>query len=196
MIVPIGLWVLEEACSQTRAWNELPGHPPVGVSVNLSVVQLRNPDFAEDVERILRSTGLESSRLCIEITENLISDSSPLAATLASLKALGVSLAMDDFGTGNSSLATLRKLPLDTLRIDREFIDGLKGSEDEGRIVKAIIELAHTLGLKVVAEGVETARQLTLLREMGCEVAQGYHISRPLPADAAGRLITSGLRWR
>lgn len=196
MIVPVGLWVLEEACRQTKAWNELSRNVSVGVSVNLSVVQLRNPDFAEDVGRILTETGLPAQRLSIEITENLISDSSPLTATLAALKSLGVGLEMDDFGSGTSSLATLRRLPLDILKIDKDFVDGLKDKGDESRIVRAIVDLAHTLGLKVVAEGVETAGQLLLLREMGCEFAQGYHISRPLPADAAERLITSGLRWR
>ncbi|WP_162924701.1 putative bifunctional diguanylate cyclase/phosphodiesterase [Rubrobacter indicoceani] len=194
-ILPIGLWVLEEACRQARAWDSLPGHPPVNVSVNLSALQLRSRDFPGDVRRILRETELESSRLSIEISEGLLSDVASVAESLSSLKELGVGLALDDFGTGNSSLSTLRELPLDTLKIDRYFVDDLKDDGAGTGVVKALVELAHTLGLRVVAEGVETSRQLSLLREMGCEVAQGYHISRPVEAEAAGRLITSGLRW-
>lgn len=196
VIIPIGLWVMREACRQVRVWNESGGgHNPVNVSVNLSIVQLRSTDFARDVSRILQETCLEGPRLSIEITESLFSDASPLASTLWSLKKLGIGLTMDDYGTGSSSLSTLRRLPLDTLKIDKDFVDGLKDNAEEAPVVKAIIELAHTLGLRVVAEGVETASQLSLLRGMGCEVAQGFHISRPLPAEATERLIASGLGW-
>lgn len=196
VIIPIGLWVMREACRQVGVWNESGGgHNPVNVSVNLSIVQLRSTDFARDVSRILQETCLEGPRLSIEITESLFSDASPLASTLWSLKKLGIGLTMDDYGTGSSSLSTLRRLPLDTLKIDKDFVDGLKGNAEEAPVVKAIIELAHTLGLRVVAEGVETASQLSLLRGMGCEVAQGFHISRPLPAEAAERLIAYGLGW-
>ena len=193
LIVPLGRWVLTEACRQTRLWQELyPGDSPWEVCVNLSGRQLRDPGLCQDVGRILRETGLESGSLHLEITEGvLIEDDPSTLATFRELKSLGVKLMLDDFGTGYSSLSYLKLLPMDFLKIDRSFVEGLgKDPKDEG-IVSAVIDLARVLGMEEVAEGVETAEQAACLRELGCSFAQGYLFSKPLPAQAAGALLAT-----
>ena len=180
MIVDVGRWVLRTACAQIQA-DPLLGRAGVVLAVNLSGRQFRDEQIVADVREILATSGLPAQQLELEITESiLIEDSSAAAMTLDALKALGVRLAIDDFGTGYSSLSYLRRFPIDTLKIDRSFVIEMESSPDAVVIVKAIVNLAHSLGLEVVGEGVETAGQLAILSEMGCRKVQGYWFSPPL----------------
>lgn len=154
------------------------------VAVNVSSMQLRDPAFVEDVEGIIEASGGTAGDLELEITESMImEDVAHGIATLNALRALGVTVAIDDFGTGYSSLGYLSKLPIDTLKIDRTFINGMTESSEGLALVTTIIALAHALKMKVVAEGVEKAEQSTLLRQLGCDEMQGYLFSRPMPCD-------------
>ncbi|WP_313231186.1 EAL domain-containing protein [Stenotrophomonas acidaminiphila] len=192
-IVQVGDWVLREACRQTRAW-QLAGHRHLYCSVNLSRRQLQQDDFVARVVAILDDTGLPAASLVLEITEtHLMQDSNAtLGAALRRLAALGVRLALDDFGTGYSSLGYLKRFPLHMLKIDKSFIAGLPGDAELGVISRAIIGLGHSLGLEVVAEGVEHARHLEFLRTEGCPLAQGYGFSPPCPAAVLERLLEGG----
>jgi len=184
LIIPIGEWVLEEACRQLCDWQRGCGTGPRGsVDVNLSARQIDHPELVDTVERILASTGLPPENLTLEITESaLMKDAASALQVLRALKGLGVVLAIDDFGTGYSSLSYLQRFPLDILKVDKSFVDEL-GTEHGGEeIVAAVVNLAHALGLGVVAEGVETVRQFEVLRSLGCDFAQGYLFSRPLSA--------------
>jgi diguanylate cyclase (GGDEF)-like protein/PAS domain S-box-containing protein len=190
LIVPIGRWVLREACRQMREWNRRYG-AALSVNVNLSPRQFADPALASDVAAALQETGLPAAFLKLEITENLLmGDAGGAAATLEELKTLGVDLCIDDFGTGYSSLSYLHRFPIDTLKVDRSFIMRLGDGQTE-QIVRTILVLARTLGMRAVAEGVETAEQADSLRAMGCEYAQGYRFSHPVAGDAAGAMI-----WR
>jgi EAL domain-containing protein (putative c-di-GMP-specific phosphodiesterase class I) len=162
------------------------------MSVNLSAEQFRRQDLAEDVGAVLRECGLDPQSLALEITESIaMEDVRAAAEALEKVKAMGVRIEADDFGTGYASLSYLKRFPVDYLKVDRVFVAGLgRDPEDEG-IVRAVVELAHTLGLEVVAEGVENGEQLGLLREMGCELAQGYYLWAPLSAGPAGELIAA-----
>ena len=160
------------------------------MSVNLSARQFAQPDLVDQVESILAETGIDPTTLELEITESVVMDQSDVAVrTLGRLRDMGVRLVLDDFGTGYSSLSYLKHLPLDTIKIDRTFVAGLD-SEVDRAIVDAVIALAHGLHINVVAEGIETEAQFEALREMGCDVGQGYLFARPLPADAAQRLLS------
>ena len=194
LIVPIGQRVLWEACRRAREWDSLrPEGPTVEVSVNLSARQFRDPGLLEDVARVLGETGLHPGALTLEITEGVLTEDTPVVlATVQYLKLLGVKLAIDDFGTGYSSLAYLKRFPVDYLKIDGSFVAGLGEDAKDETIVSGTVGLAHGLGLKVVAEGVETEGQLERLREMECDVAQGYLFSRPLPGEAASALLLAG----
>jgi EAL domain-containing protein (putative c-di-GMP-specific phosphodiesterase class I) len=191
LIVDIGRWVLKEACSQVRQWQDrYLSAPPLRVNVNLSAKQLHESDLAHDIAEVLAETDLGPRNLELEITENVVmEDAQATLAILGTVKSLGVGLAIDDFGTGYSSLAHLKSLPIDTLKIDGLFIAGLGESIREEVIVTAIIGLAHGLGLTVIPERVETAEQLQRLHEMGCDMVQGFYFSRPLPAEAVGALL-------
>lgn len=192
MIVPIGKKVLERACAQVGAWhNRHPQHPPLIVSVNVSGRQLQDDDFVNDVERVLRETGLPPNCLKIELTESVMMvDTAATIAKLYTLKDLGVRLAVDDFGTGYSSMAYLSHFPLDTLKIDRSFVSRLGGRhKEDGAIVHAIVTLAKALNLGVTGEGVETETQLAYLNSIGCDHAQGYWFTHPLPASALENLL-------
>jgi diguanylate cyclase (GGDEF)-like protein/PAS domain S-box-containing protein len=196
LIVPIGEWVLGEACRQLRRWRDRFPARRITVGVNLSPRQFARPELVERVAGILEATGVEPSALRLEITESLlIEHTAPTTAMLARLKAAGVGLCMDDFGTGYSSLSYLHRFPLDTLKIDRSFVMRVGGGGDAEPIVRTIAALAHNLGLAVVAEGVETAEQLEELRGLRCEYAQGYLFSRPLDAADADRLLEDDPRW-
>jgi EAL domain-containing protein (putative c-di-GMP-specific phosphodiesterase class I) len=187
LIVPIGEWVLRTACAQARAWQEA-GLRPIQVAVNLSVRQFHRKNLVETVARILEQTGLDSRYLELEITEScLMQNTRTTMALLTELNRLGVRISIDDFGTGYSSLSYLKRFPVDTLKIDRSFMCDIGTDPDDDAIVKAIIALAQSLELRVVAEGVETPGQLHFLRTHGCNEIQGYLISQPLPADEAAR---------
>jgi EAL domain-containing protein (putative c-di-GMP-specific phosphodiesterase class I) len=183
LIVPIGAWVLEEACRAAAGWADVP------VTVNVSSVQLRAAEFPETVAAALHGAGLPAERLVIEITETvLMTDVKRTAALLAELKALGVRIAIDDFGTGHSSLQYLQQLPLDTLKIPKPFIDELDTPDGEGVLARAILDLGRSFDLQVIAEGIETERQRERLRELGCTSGQGYLFARPLTPEALTRL--------
>jgi diguanylate cyclase (GGDEF)-like protein len=197
LIVPLSKWVLAEACRQTRAW-QVAGLPPIRVSVNTSPIDFRQRDFVEGVEQVLAQTGLGPEWLELEITEGVLMQNIDATMTaLARLKALGTRLAIDDFGTGYSSLSYLRRFPIDVLKIDQSFIRGLSDNHSDAALVSAIISLGKTLGLNVIAEGIETAGQLAFLKAHHCEEGQGYFFSKALPADAFARLLagTDPMPW-
>jgi diguanylate cyclase (GGDEF)-like protein len=190
LIVPLGEWVLFEAGRQARRWRD-DHHLNVAVSVNLSARQLVRDDLTSVVARMLETTGTDPADLCLEITEGtLLVDMNAAVRHLAELRSLGVRISMDDFGTGYSSLQYLRTLPLDELKIDRSFVTPVAEDPSAAAIVASIISLGHALGLLVVAEGIETATQLTTLRDLGCDLAQGYYLARPAPATK----VTPALR--
>jgi diguanylate cyclase (GGDEF)-like protein len=185
LILELGRWVLREACGQARDWQrEFPARKALGVSVNLSAVQLRQPGFVDDVVRVLQQTGLEPGLLTLEITESTFMDDTRSAiARLRELRGLGIRLELDDFGTGYSSLSILRDLPLDGLKIDKSFVDGLHAAGDRPAFLQAIVRLAQALDLDMVGEGIEQEPQADALRGMGCQRGQGYFFARPLPAQ-------------
>jgi diguanylate cyclase (GGDEF)-like protein/PAS domain S-box-containing protein len=192
LINPIGRWVLREACTQARAWRDRrPGGQPLTMAVNVSVRQLRDADLVDDVRAALHASGIDPRSLVLEITEStLVDDVDDVVRQLSALKALGVQIAVDDFGTGYSSLSYLRRLPIDVLKIDRSFVDGVVGADSEGTtFVRSIVDLAHSLGLETVAEGIEQAAQLEHLRTTGCDYGQGYLFAHPAPASEIERLL-------
>jgi diguanylate cyclase (GGDEF)-like protein/PAS domain S-box-containing protein len=187
LVIPMGEQVLKEACLRAKEWQEEdPRVPRLMMSVNLSASQLSRMDLAETVERVLGETGLEGSRLTLDVTETVyVKVLAGNTAILDRLTDLGVRFSIDDFGTGYSSLSYLKRLPADAIKIDKSFVDGLGKDVEDTAVIRMIIELAHTLDLEVIAEGVETEEQVDLLKEMGCDLAQGYHFSKPLPPEAA-----------
>jgi len=191
-IIEIGAFVLEQACRQAVQWaKENPGAPPLTMSVNLSTRQLERPELVDEVRAVLERTGLAAEHLCLEVTESAaVRDLDAGIGALEGLKGLGVRLAIDDFGTGYASLASLKRFPVDILKIDRSFVEGLAGGGDDAAIVSAVVDLAHALGLVTVGEGVETVEQLSALRTMGCDVAQGFHFSRPVAPDSLNGFIS------
>ena len=191
LIVPIGAWVVREACRALAHWQAEFGRPDLVVAVNLSPRQLGSDELPAVVRDVLAETGIAPSTLCLEVTESaLMADVAIASDTLAALKELGVRLAVDDFGVGHASLKQLKELlPVDVLKIDKSFVDGLTTDVEDRAIVEAVIILAKSLGLDTVAEGVEHAEQATALRELHCQLAQGYHFSRPVaPEDIAALL--------
>jgi diguanylate cyclase (GGDEF)-like protein len=193
LIVPLGRWVLHEACRQAVEWSAASGGRPVKMAVNVSVRQFDRADLVEVVAGILAETGMPAGQLCLEMTESvLMTDTDDNLEQLLRLKALGVTLAIDDFGTGYSSLAYLRRFPVDTLKIDRSFVERLGALTDDTALADTIVQLGKSLGMATVAEGIEEFGQLAALREMGCHFAQGYYFSRPVPASEAGRLFLDG----
>jgi diguanylate cyclase (GGDEF)-like protein len=189
LIVPVGQWVIEEACRRSRQWRAVYG-PSFVVSVNLSGRQLSNPELAENVTAALDRTGADPAGLCFEITESvLMDDVATTIGAISALKGLGVTLSIDDFGTGYSSLGYLKRFPVDAVKVDRSFIDGLGADPEDSAIVAAVVSLGHALGLTVIAEGVETERQLAELCTLGCDAAQGYLFARPGPGDDLTALV-------
>jgi diguanylate cyclase (GGDEF)-like protein/PAS domain S-box-containing protein len=197
LIVPIGSWVLDQACRQVQRWQAaMPEVSPLVLAVNLSSRQLGHPRLVEDVAAVLRSTGIDPVNVELEITESVLMDDVEMSEeTLGRLKTLGVKLVVDDFGTGYSSLSYLRRFPVDLLKVDRSFVDGLGSDPGDSAIVTAIVTLAHTLGLQAVAEGVESEEQLRELRRLGCDTAQGFFFARPVPGHDVGELLQHGRRW-
>jgi len=184
LIVPIGAWVLKEACRRVRAWRQDPRAAHLGLRVNLSARQFERPDVVDTVAAALDESGLPAAALGLEITETVLMGNAAAAlGTLTALKALGVGLAVDDFGIGYSSLAYLKRFPVDTLKIDRSFVEGLGTDPIDLPIVQAVMSLGRTLGLEVVAEGVESALQEQTLKALGCERVQGFLYSPAVPAE-------------
>jgi len=195
LILPIGERVLRAACAQSRTWQKA-GLPPIRVSVNFSARQFQHQNPVALVTRVLKETGLPPGHLELEITESAVmKDANAALGTLRALKETGVHLAIDDFGTGYSSLSYLRSFPITSLKVDRSFVREVTSRSDDAAIVTAVIAMAHSLKLKVIAEGVETEQHLEWLHARDCDEVQGFHFSRPVPADAAAKLLArSGAR--
>jgi EAL domain-containing protein (putative c-di-GMP-specific phosphodiesterase class I) len=183
LILPLGRWVLNEACRQLATWRGS-GQSKLRATVNLSARQFADPNLVQVVSEALSQAGLPADALWLEITESvLMEEVETTAQTLRGLKSLGVHLSVDDFGTGYSSLNYLKRFPVDTLKIDRSFVDGLGTDAEDSAIVAAVVSLARALNLSVVAEGVERVGQLQELRRLGCDAAQGFLLGRPVPAE-------------
>ena len=198
LIIPIGRWVLHEACRQGKVWQDrYPALDDLTISINLSGKQFAQPDLVEEIDKALRETGLDPRRLRIEITESVVMENaSSTMAMIDRLRALHVKIDVDDFGTGYSSLSYLQRFSLDHLKIDRSFVSSI-GSDggENAEIVRTIVTLAHHLGMDAVAEGVETLDQLALLRELGCQLVQGYLFAKPLDDTEADALLKAGKAW-
>jgi EAL domain-containing protein (putative c-di-GMP-specific phosphodiesterase class I) len=189
LIVPIGKWVLHTACAQNKAWQDA-GLPPLSISVNVSPRQFRQENFALTIAEVLEATGLDARYLEIELTENMVMhDAEQMIKSLHAIKRLGVQIAVDDFGTGYSSLSYLKRFPVDRLKVDRSFVKDIGTNPDDATIVRTIIALGHNLGLKVVAEGVETEEQIGYLEANRCDELQGFYFSEPVAADAFSDLL-------
>ncbi|MCY1206156.1 diguanylate cyclase (GGDEF) domain protein [compost metagenome] len=196
LISQIGEWVLRTACQQNKRWQDA-GYGALRVAANVSANQFHQQNLMQIVVSVLEETGLAGACLDIELTEGVVmTDVEYVVGILHQIKKLGVKLSIDDFGTGYSSLAYLRRLPVDALKIDQSFVRNLTTNDDEAAIVRSVIALAHSLGLQVIAEGVETAAQLTYLQDHGCDQIQGYYFSEPLPADAFERLLAQDRHLR
>jgi diguanylate cyclase (GGDEF)-like protein/PAS domain S-box-containing protein len=190
LIVPIGAWVLHQSCQQMRQWQKLTGQPLL-ISVNLSGKQLGQPNLVQQVDQVLAETGLPPHCLKLEITESMILENLDVSRqTLIELKQRQIQLSMDDFGTGYSSLNYLHRLPLDLLKIDRSFIHEMVNAEESLELVRAIISIARSLRMHVIAEGIETDQQLRLLKNLGCEFGQGYFFAKPLDIDKVEELLS------
>jgi EAL domain-containing protein (putative c-di-GMP-specific phosphodiesterase class I) len=188
-IVPIGRWVLREACLQRRLWLDAK-LAPIPIAINISAVELRSKQFVEHVRTILKETGLEASYLEFELTETaLMQDPQSTIEVLHELKDMGIQLTLDDFGTGYSSLSYLRRFPIDALKIDRSFVHGLCTDADDAKIVSAVINLGRSFHLQVIAEGVETRAQFIALQGQNCAEGQGYYFQRPLAASEFAKLL-------
>jgi diguanylate cyclase len=194
LIVPLGSWVLREACEQLARWRAEHGAGAIkAINVNVAVRQLRETTFVDEVAAVLSETGLLPGNLILEVTESSVADGRQVRETLHALHEMGVRLALDDFGTGQSSLSLLRAFPVDVLKLDKSFVDGIADGEDRGRlaVAAAVAQLAEYLQLSAVAEGIESEAQLDRLRAMGYRLGQGFYMSKPLPADETGRLMAA-----
>ncbi|MDP2822240.1 MAG: EAL domain-containing protein [Sulfuritalea sp.] len=190
LIVPIGAWVLRQACRQAAAWEKA-WHPPITMAVNLSALQFRRGDLFQTVTAALDDSGLNPARLELELTESiLVHETEQALNAVRELKTLGVQLSIDDFGTGYSSLAYLKRFAVDKLKIDRSFVRDLETDLDDAAIVRAIVQMGHSLRLRVIAEGVETDRQLHMLKLVDCDEVQGFYFSRPLPPEELEPMLT------
>jgi EAL domain-containing protein (putative c-di-GMP-specific phosphodiesterase class I) len=195
LIIELGAWALDRACRDRARWQPATPEPPIALAVNVTGRQLVSADFIATVAETLSRNGTDPAVLIFEITEtSLIEDSRLAIAVLAELSSLGIRLALDDFGTGYSSLSHLRQLPVDILKIDKTFTADLTRAGTSAAIIEAVVTLAHTLGITVTAEGVETEQQHHAIRSLGCDHAQGYHYARPMAAAALGRLCSAGAR--
>jgi diguanylate cyclase (GGDEF)-like protein len=192
LIVPLGNWVLTEACRQMREWKAIRESDTLRMSVNVSSLQLTHPDFVSHVQRALQAAEMNPTQLTLEVTESVLMDGIENAvSTLSALRHMGVTLSIDDFGTGYSSLSYLATLPIDALKVDRSFIERMSRDGEGGEIVKAIFKLGQALSKQVFAEGIETGAQLSLLQELGCEYGQGFLLSRPVDAARAAGFLNN-----
>lgn len=189
LIIPLGEWILHEACKQAKAWQEA-GYPPVRVAINMSTVQLEDLETVERIKKVLHDTGVEPELIEIEVTESSFADKEYMKETLEAIRSLGITVAIDDFGTGYSNFSYIQELPADTIKIDMSFIRGIDVNENNRAIVKAIVTIAETAGLHVIAEGIETEEQARILLELGCQEGQGYFYSRPLPAEDCSLMMS------
>jgi EAL domain-containing protein (putative c-di-GMP-specific phosphodiesterase class I) len=191
LVIPIGHWVFREACRQRARWRDLFPHQKLpDLSVNLSSRQLSYSELPDRLADAIAESQVEPGDLCLEITETMLLEEESAIAELRKLRALGVTLSIDDFGTGYSSLACLKRLPVSQLKLDRSFVRGLGSDAPDSAIVGGVINMAHALGLTVVAEGVEIRAQLETLQALGCDLAQGYYFARPKPAEVITDLLT------
>jgi EAL domain-containing protein (putative c-di-GMP-specific phosphodiesterase class I) len=191
-IIPIGAWVLEQACAQAVRWHEAGAHD-LRMSVNLSPVQFRHPDLTALVSNVLSRTGLAPACLELEITERVLMENTQAnLSTLECLRGLGVRISLDDFGVGHSCLGYLQRFCFDEIKVDRSFVDGLERDRSAAAIVRATLALGRSLGMRAVAEGVETAEQLALLREEGCTLAQGFFFSPPMTVREIDAMVQAG----
>jgi diguanylate cyclase (GGDEF)-like protein len=194
LIEPIGAWVLKEACTQAKRWLD-DGLQGVKVAVNLSARQFRNQRLCRDIRKCLSESGADPRLLELELTESMVMQDPEMAATmLKELKWMGLGLSIDDFGTGYSSLAYLKRFPIDSVKVDRSFVKDIPGNAEDAAIVEAVLALAHSLRLRVVAEGVETEEQNEYLKKIGCDEMQGYFASKPLPTDDVTRFLETHFR--
>jgi len=193
LIIPMNQQLMREVCQQLRAWqSQFPSNPPLSMSVNITSREFAQPDLASGIRKCLEQTGVDPACLQLEIIETIaMGDAEKSGHVLTELKALGVRLSIDDFGTGYSSLSRLRRIPVETLKIDRAFISHMDTDPESREIVRIIIMLAHNLGLQVVAEGTETQEHINLLQQLSCEMAQGYFFSRPADAEAMVKLLAN-----
>ncbi|HEX2736924.1 MAG TPA: EAL domain-containing protein, partial [Acidimicrobiia bacterium] len=198
LIVPLGNWVLDEACRKIARWQKTgPANEGFVVSVNLSARQLAQSDLIDQVTNALERTGARAAHLCLEITESVLMDDADSAiGALRALRALGVRLSIDDFGTGYSSLGYLKRFPVDSVKVDRSFVDGLGTDPEDSAIVAAVVSLGHALGLRVVAEGVETQVQIRELVALGCDDAQGFYFASPQPVNDLHELMSTVRSFR
>jgi EAL domain-containing protein (putative c-di-GMP-specific phosphodiesterase class I) len=197
LIVQIDRLVMRQAWRQLREWREkVPDGDRLVVGVNLSVKQFHHGDLVDHIKKVIEEEKLPPGSLAVEITENVLIDNSDRAGEmLRHLRSLGILVYLDDFGTGYSSLSYLQRFPIDAVKIDRSFVDRMSKQKDGLEIVRAIVQLAHSLGMKVIAEGVEVGDQLASLRQLKCGYGQGYLFSKPVPADEAGLLLAEEPRW-
>jgi diguanylate cyclase (GGDEF)-like protein/PAS domain S-box-containing protein len=191
LIIPLGKWILREACRQAQAWQALhPHHPALSVTVNVSPKQFAHPQLVSDIKEVLKETGIDPRRLHLEITESVaMADPARTSQILSKIKDLGAGICLDDFGTGHSSLSRLRNFPVDVLKIDRSFVSHMDSDSEARQIARLIIEFAHTVNLQVIAEGVETGCQVEQLRRLDCEFGQGYFFSKPVDQESVERLL-------
>jgi EAL domain-containing protein (putative c-di-GMP-specific phosphodiesterase class I) len=192
LILPLGLWVLGEACMQARIWEKLALKNPLYISINISPRQFAQDDLVQQVEKVMSDTGIDPGLVKLELTESgTMGNPERAVRILSEFKSIGVDLSIDDFGTGYSSLSYLQRFPLDVLKIDRSFVSGLIDNTESRQIIKTIMALASGMGMEVVAEGIENVEQAIAMRRLGCRFGQGYWFSRPLTASDATALINN-----
>jgi EAL domain-containing protein (putative c-di-GMP-specific phosphodiesterase class I) len=191
LIIPIGRWVIEEACQQLKQWEKIyPGDKPLTMSVNISSVQLNYQDFVEQVEEIITEADINPANLTFEITESMIVEDNLIASRVISrLRELGLRVHLDDFGTGYSALSYLQRYPIDILKIDRAFIGKIEQNGETIEIIKAILNLARDLNMSVIAEGIETEYQFDLLKELNCQFGQGYYFAKPMAPGVVDEML-------
>jgi EAL domain-containing protein (putative c-di-GMP-specific phosphodiesterase class I) len=196
LIIPLGEWVLRTACEQNKAWQAA-GLPPMSIAVNLSPRQLQHPKLVAQIEHLLKVTGLDPAWLELEITESMIlHNTDKIIGTLHDIKRMGIRISIDDFGTGHSSLSNLQRLPVDSVKIDRSFVRNITSDPNDAAIAVAVIEMAHNMGLRVIAEGVETWEQMAFLQAHKCNVMQGFYFSKAVPVNEFEALVLSDINAR